>query len=151
MTLFSYFKTAAVVRQGYKVSLPCRTNSSNSLAPTFVVVDVQIIRRRKDGNNRRKSSRPSLAVHSIPSVLRLMRPDHAQQIIPFQKRASSIVREEIGTSADMVMRVHLVLVLFLSEILERVRPQEVAHEAVGWGFAEPVQLADIVHGGKFGG
>lgn len=48
------------------------------------------------------------------------------------------------------MVVHVELAgLFLPELFQRVGPQDVAHDAVGRGFSEPIDALDVFEGVEF--
>lgn len=54
----------------------------------LVSVDVQVVRRRENGHDRREPGRLGLAVHAVTGVLRLVRSNDREQVVTFQKVAS---------------------------------------------------------------
>lgn len=64
---------------------------------------------------------------------------------------SAHVREEVRAAADMVVDKVLGGILLVSKVLERVRPENVAHEAVGGGLPEAVDRTKVVKGMELGG
>ena len=74
-----------------------------------------------------------------PRILRLMGADDGQQAIAFQKVAHCLISVKVGATPNVV--VHKVLRgTFLAKVLDRVRPQYVAHEPGRWRFTESIQL-----------
>lgn len=57
----------------------------------FIVVYVKIIRCAEDGDKRWEARRLRLSIHSVSSILSLMRPDNAEQIITLQEFTASCV------------------------------------------------------------
>lgn len=105
----------------------------------LVVVNVQVIWSTEDGHDTREASSSCLAVHSVASVLRFMGTNDRQQVVLLQERASSGVGEEVRTASDMVVD-EILLRLFLTKVLQRVCPEKIAHETVGWWLSESVNL-----------
>ena len=58
---------------------------------SFVVVDVEVIRRREDGHDTRETCCPSLAIHSVSSILRLVSSNDGKEIVLLQEIACSRV------------------------------------------------------------
>lgn len=57
----------------------------------LVIVDIQVVGCAEYGYERRKSRRLGLAVHAVSSVLRLVRPYYAQQVVVLKKVAAGRV------------------------------------------------------------
>jgi hypothetical protein len=74
-----------------------------------------------------------------PTVSYLMSPDYRKQPIAFQKVTHCLIRVEVGVTSHVV--VHKILCgAFLAKVIDRVRPQYVAHEPGRWRLAESIQL-----------
>jgi hypothetical protein len=109
---------------------------------SLVVVDIQVVRGTEDCHNAGESGSPSLSVHAIPGVLCLVRADHRQKVVLLEERTGSRIREEVGTSSDMVVDEEVVRLL-LAKLFQRVSPENVAHQAVGRGLSESVNLRTV--------
>jgi hypothetical protein len=118
----------------------------------LVVIDVQIIRRREQSHDARETSlatlrymrylsiipAPTSTLFSqedgrerrkvdIHSILGFVCADDREQTIAVKKLAHGFIRVEVGAAPHVV--VHKVLrTPFLSKVLDRVRPQDIAHE-----------------------
>ena len=60
---------------------------ANPRQRTLVVVDVEVVGGREDGDDRGEAGGLALAVHAVAAVLRLVRPDDGQQPVVLQERA----------------------------------------------------------------
>jgi len=105
----------------------------------LVVVDIQIVRRAENGHDAWEACSPCLPVHSVACILSFMRTDDGQQVIFFEETARCGIGEEVRATADIIVDKEL-LRLFLSEVFQRIRPQDVAHQSVSWGFAKSINL-----------
>ena len=128
----------------------------------LVVVHVQVVWRGEERHDAREPRLAALAIHPVPargglsttagsgrtssmgkpnapSVLSFVRADDGQQAVAFQKLARGFIRIKVRAAPHVV--VHEVLwALFLPKVLDRIRPQYVAHEPGRWWLTEPVQL-----------
>jgi hypothetical protein len=68
-----------------------------------------------------------------------VRSDNGEKVVLFQKRTSGWIREEVGTTTDTVMNEEIAG-LFLAKFFERVGPKDIAHEPMGRGFTEAIDL-----------
>ena len=62
-----------------------------------------------------------------------MGPYDGQQIVVLQEVAAGAIRVEVRAATHRVVRVE-VRILLVAEVLERVRPEQVAHGTVRWRF-----------------
>lgn len=106
---------------------------------SLVVVYVEVVRRTEDGHDTGETSSPCFPIHSVSSILRFVCANDGEQIVLLEESACGRVREEIRAATDVVVDEEVVG-LFLAKLLERISPQDVAHEAVCRGFAEAVDL-----------
>ncbi|KAI8035088.1 hypothetical protein M5D96_012181 [Drosophila gunungcola] len=109
----------------------------------LVVVHVEIVGRREDGDQRGEAGGLALAVHAVAGVLRLVRPDDRQQVVVLQEVAAGGVAVEVRAAAHGVVRVE-VRVLLVAEVLQWVRPQQVAHGAEGGRLLEAVEPPNVL-------
>jgi hypothetical protein len=109
---------------------------------SLVIIHIQIVRRAEDCHHTWETGSPSLAVHAVPCILRFMGSDNGQKVILFEERAGGGVREEVTAASDVIVYKELLRFL-LSELFQRVRPENVAHEAVGWRLAKAVNLETV--------
>lgn len=109
----------------------------------LVIVHIQIVRRRKDCHDTWEPGRLGLSVHPVPSVLRLMCTNDGKQVIFLKERAGGRIREKVRTSTDIIVDEEI-RSFFLTKFFERIRPEDVAHQPVGWGFAETVDTSEVV-------
>jgi hypothetical protein len=105
----------------------------------LVVVDIKVVGSTEYRHDTREAGRSSLSVHAIPRILGFVSADNRQKIVLFQKGASSGIREEVRATPDVVVN-EVFPGLLLSELFQRIRPENVAHEAMSWRFAETVDL-----------
>jgi hypothetical protein len=106
----------------------------------LVVVHIQVVRSAEDSHDTWKTSRPSLPVHAVSGILSLVRANNREQVVLFEERASGGIREKVRAASNVVVDEEIIRLL-LPELLERVGPEDVAHQAVcGW-FAETINLA----------
>lgn len=116
----------------------------------FVVVHVQVVGCRENGDEAGETGRLTLAVHTVAGVLRLVRADDGQQVVFLQEVAARVITVEIGASSDRVVG-EVFGVLLVAEVFERVGPEQVAHRPERGRLLEPVQLANVVQVVYFGG
>ncbi len=76
---------------------------------------------------------------TLPRVLRLVRPDDAEQVVLLQEVARGGVGVEVGAAAHAVVA-EVLRVLLVAKVLQGVGPQEVAHGPERGGLLEAVQL-----------
>ncbi len=109
----------------------------------LVVVDIQVIGRAEDGHDARKPRCSRLAIHPISRVLGFMRTDDGEQVVLLEEGACGRVGEEVGASSDVIM--HEILGrLLLTEIFERIGPEDVAHQPVRGRLSESINLVRLV-------
>ena len=54
---------------------------------SLIVVDIEVVGRTEDRHDTRETSRSSLTIHSIASVLRFVSPNDGEEIVLFQEGA----------------------------------------------------------------
>lgn len=106
---------------------------------SLVVVHVEVVRRAEDCHDTGETSRPCFPIHSVSSILRLMCADDRQKVVFLEESARSGIRKEVRASADVVVNKEVVGLL-LTEFLEGISPENIAHEAVGGWLAETINL-----------
>ena len=105
----------------------------------LVVVDVEVVGRAEDGHHAGEAGRARFAVHAVAGVLGFVGPDDGEEVVLFEECAGGGVGEEVGAATYVVVHEEFGG-LFLAEFFEWVGPENVAHEAVGGGLAEAVNL-----------
>ena len=108
---------------------------------SLVVVNVQIIWSREDGHHAWETGCPGLTVHPIASVLSFVCTNDGKQIVFLQEGAGRRIREEVRTTSDVVVK-EVVAGFLLTEVLERVCPEDIAHQTLCGGLPEPVNLVN---------
>jgi hypothetical protein len=71
--------------------------------------------------------------------LSLVSTNDGKQVILLKETACRWIGEEVRAAANMIVNEEL-LRLFLSEFFQRISPEDVAHETVGWWFSEAIDL-----------
>ena len=115
----------------------------------LVVVDVEVVGRREDGDERREPRSLALAVHPVPGVLGFVGADNRQQVVLLKEIAARRVTIEVGAASYGVVAV-VFGGGFGAEVLDGVGPQQVAHGSEGGRLAEPIQHLDVVERVHFG-
>ena len=109
----------------------------------LVIVNVEVVRRTEDGHDTGETSGPCFPIHSVSSILCLVRTNDREQVVLFEEGTCGGVREEVRAATDVIVDEEVVC-LFLTKLFERIGPQDVAHEAMcGW-LAETVDLEKSV-------
>mmetsp|Transcript_29348 Transcript_29348/g.76929 ORF Transcript_29348/g.76929 Transcript_29348/m.76929 type:complete len:312 (-) Transcript_29348:207-1142(-) len=111
---------------------------------SFVAVDVKIVRRREDCDDRREGRLRVLRVHVIPLILCLVGANHRQQTILIQKFTRGLLCVDIRAPSSIVVDV-LLRPIVLIIVLVRVGPQQVAQGSHFVRLAETVDCLHIVH------
>lgn len=108
----------------------------------LVVVDIEVVRCAKYRHHAWEARRPGFTVHAISGVLGFVCSNDGKEIVFFEESACGGIGEEVGASSDMVVNEEF-RCLFLTELLERIGPEDVAHQAMGWWFSEAVNLLPL--------
>mmetsp|Transcript_13461 Transcript_13461/g.38280 ORF Transcript_13461/g.38280 Transcript_13461/m.38280 type:complete len:316 (-) Transcript_13461:203-1150(-) len=115
----------------------------------FVVVDVAVVRRREDRDDRGEARLGVRLVHLVALELRLVRPDHGEEAVLLQELHSPIQAEVVGAPSNLIVHERrpppeggLLLPLLR---LQRVRPQQVAQQALPGRLLEPIDAVDGLH------
>lgn len=109
---------------------------------SLVVVHIQIVGRAEDCHDTGESSSPGLPVHTVTRILCFVSSNDREQIVLLEEGACGGIREEIGAAANVVMYEEIVRFL-LTELFKRIGPQDVAHQTMGRGLAESVNLNTV--------
>jgi len=87
----------------------------------------------------------------LPSILSFVRSYNRQQIIPFKELTrriiagmlvqgrDKIIPEKVWTSSNIIMNKQII-VPFVAKLLQRIGPQNVAHQSVRRRFTKPINL-----------
>lgn len=105
----------------------------------FIVVHIEIIRRTEYRHDAREARRPRLSVHAVPCILGFVGSDDGQEVVFLEEGACGRIREEVRTSAHVIMNEELRRLL-LPKLFQRIGPEDVAHQAVCWWFAKAINL-----------
>lgn len=108
----------------------------------LIVVHIKVVGGAKDGHHAGESRRPGLPVHAIPGILSFVRADDGEQVVLLEEGACGGVREEIGAASDAVVN-KIFACLFLPELLKRVGPEDVTHQAVGRRLPKAINLRKV--------
>jgi len=81
----------------------------------LVVVYVEVVRRTEDGHDTRETSGPCFPIHSVSSILGLVRTNDREQVVLFEEGACGGVREEVRATSNMVVNEEVVC-LFLTKL-----------------------------------
>ena len=128
---------------------PGRVKSSWTFCLKFIHIRWKILPR--------KSSLSVSPVHLVPLILRFVSSYHRQQIVFRQKTTDSrktkkIIKlkiynfhspVEIGTSSDSVGD-KFVWCAFFAKILNRIRPNQIAHRALSWRLSESIDVLYVL-------
>jgi hypothetical protein len=107
--------------------------------PTFVLVNVEVIGCGEKGDERGKARRFVLLVHFVTHILHFMGSYHGEEIVSVQKLTNSRIREEVRAAPGGVVDEEIV-VLFVSEIAVRVRPQQITEWSMSGRLPETINL-----------
>lgn len=105
----------------------------------LVVVNVEIIRSAENGHHTGKPGRPSLAIHAVSGILGLMCSNDGKEVILFEERARGRIGEEIRASSNTVVD-EIVCSFLLPKFLQRIGPQDIAHETMSRRLTEAINL-----------
>lgn len=108
----------------------------------LVVVPIKVVGRAENGYDTRETSRLCLSVHAVSGILGFVCSNYRKQVILLEECARRRVGKGIRAPANTIVNEEIIG-LFLTELLQRIGPQNIAHETVGWGFAEPVNLPTV--------
>lgn len=148
------------IRVGGPIVLPDRHGLVRIFQHSAAIsVDVEVVGSRENGDDGRELLVRLFAMHGVPSVLCLVPSDDREQAVPLQKFARSLERVKVRAAAHLVvqeeragrvggaLRPGLVLV---PKVGDRVRPEQVAEQAVRAGLLEAVQPSDVFQRDELG-
>lgn len=62
---------------------------------SFVVVDIKVVGRREEGHDRREPCRPSLAVHTVPGILRFVGSYDGKKLVALKELTCCLIAEVV--------------------------------------------------------
>mmetsp|Transcript_21994 Transcript_21994/g.62851 ORF Transcript_21994/g.62851 Transcript_21994/m.62851 type:complete len:376 (+) Transcript_21994:482-1609(+) len=122
----------------------------------FIVVDVAIVRRRKNRDHRGEAGGGVGPVHFVALQLRLVGADDGKQLVLVEEAVDVFEGVEVRAASDLVGHEEVVLGILLAGLrgrlvlLVRVRPDQVAEEALARRLLKPVEAGDALERGEVG-
>lgn len=112
---------------------------------SLVAVYIEVVGCAEDSHHTWEAGRPSLPVHPVSGILGFMGADDGKKVVLFKEAACSGVGEKIRAASNVVVNEELLRFL-LAKLFKRIRPENVAHQAMSWRFSEAVDSLDVFEG-----
>lgn len=108
----------------------------------LVVVDIEVVGCREDGHDTGESSCSGLSIHSVTSILGFVSSDDRQEVVFLEEIASSRIGEEVRATSHVIVD-KVFGGFFLTKFFQWISPKDIAHQAMGGGFSETINLGIV--------